>query len=1014
MNHSIKLSSLALALLLSNVETNAQATGAVTDADNDFKLARDLYQKGQVSVAYPLFKNLGYNKSETMQKAALLPANTTIESQYYSVICGLQMDDAAAEQDALAFMAHQYSSPHLEFVHFYLGENYFRHEKYTEAIAQYKQTTIANLSNEQIADLKFHQGYCYFIQKDFEKAKPAFDAIRQIPSNPNYINANYYYGFIALADKNYSEALNAFEKVENNPKYETIVPYYIMQIYYLQGDKEKAIAYGNAALKKNGQYYAKDMQLLIGHAYFDKEEFAQALPYLEAYVSNTENASREDIYELSYCYYNAKNWKKAITGLKKLSGKEDALSQNSMYLLGDCYLNTGEKANARNAFLFCSLNSSEPVQREISTFNYAKLSYELDYQNIALTELRKFVSQYPHSAYITEAQELMASILGNTNNYQEGIALIDKIGLKSAIVQKVYPRVLYGRAVELINDQRLNEADALLDKALTVPYNENVLPAIHFWKGEIAYRNGQYDAAVRSLYQYTLYPVTIGDVNPGNAQYDLGYAYLKSQQYSKAATAFQKVIPAKITPAATDMQQDAYLRLADAYYAQKQYSKALQLYSNAIDNNLQESDYSYYQQAMIAGAQGKSSKKADILNEFNKRYGNSAIAIDANMELANTYMAQEKFEQAIAPLNSLIGNSKAGSLRPRVLLNLGVCQYNLNDNDAALIAFQQLISQYPNAEETEDATDYVKSIFVSQGKASGYVDFMRKNGKNVRYTEADSLTYNTALGAYSNGNYAKAKPLLDDYIQQYPDGQFSVEAHYNIARIYLNDKDSINALTNYSYVADKAPNKYAEEAALQVARINYFENKDYSIAAKYYKQLKDITASPDNKLESMRGLLRCQYKLELWSDAYTNAQDLLNQTSIASDDKQMANMVIAKNQQINEEPEEAVRSYKIVYGLQKSSYGAEARYRVAEILYGQNKLPEAEKAAFEVINKAGSYDYWITKSYILLGDIYLKQKDYFNAEATLKSVAENASDTGLRTEAQKHLNNVLEAKAQKN
>jgi TolA-binding protein len=49
---------------------------------------------------------------------------------------------------------------------------------------------------------------------------------------------------------------------------------------------------------------------------------------------------------------------KAIEGFKQLSGKDDSLSQHAMYLLGDAYLKTGQKANARNAFLFCSSNSS--------------------------------------------------------------------------------------------------------------------------------------------------------------------------------------------------------------------------------------------------------------------------------------------------------------------------------------------------------------------------------------------------------------------------------------------------------------------------------------------------------------------------------------------------------------------------------------------------------------------------------------------------------------------------------
>ena len=35
-----------------------------------------------------------------------------------------------------------------------------------------------------------------------------------------------------------------------------------------------------------------------------------------------------------------------------------------------------------------------------------------------------------------------------------------------------------------------------------------------------------------------------------------------------------------------------------------------------------------------------------------------------------------------------------------------------------------------------------------------------------------------------------------------------------------------------------------------------------------------------------------------------------------------------------------------------------------------NKLSDAEKAAFETINKSGSYDYWVTKAYIFWGYLF--------------------------------------------
>jgi TolA-binding protein len=94
--------------------------------------------------------------------------------------------------------------------------------------------------------------------------------------------------------------------------------------------------------------------------------------------------------------------------------------------------------------------------------------------------------------------------------------------------------------------------------------------------------------------------------------------------------------------------------------------------------------------------------------------------------------------------------------------------------------------------------------------------------------------------------------------------------------------------------------------------------------------------------------------------------------------------------------------------LNKGEWAAEARYQISKCYYDLNNLTQAEKAAFEVINKSGSYDFWVTKAYIMLGDVYFKQKDYFNAKATFQSVSENATNPQLKQEATEKLQMVTE------
>jgi tetratricopeptide (TPR) repeat protein len=219
-------------------------------------------------------------------------------------------------------------------------------------------------------------------------------------------------------------------------------------------------------------------------------------------------------------------------------------------------------------------------------------------------------------------------------------------------------------------------------------------------------------------------------------------------------------------------------------------------------------------------------------------------------------------------------------------------------------------------------------------------------------------------------------------------------------------KDWANALPAYESVAADAPNQYAERAVLTAARISFFELKNYQAAEKYYSQLKQITSSQEIKLEAMRGILRCQYQLQKWPEAVENAKELTAAKGSSADDKTLANMAIAKSYQVSGEYDLAITNFKQVVQLNKAALAAEARYEIANSWLQLNKLTEAEKAAFETINKAGSYDYWITKAYILLGDVYYRQKDYFNAKATFQSVVDNTINAELKSEAQSKLDKV--------
>src|SRR3982750_2097260 len=220
---------LCFPLLLSFVSclSYSQQTYYFTDPKEKFNEAKEYYQKGQYNLAYPIFREMQQSLKETDK------VNNPVIAQeigYYSIATALMQNETRAEEEALEYIDLTRNNPRVQMMSFQLAEFYFRQNRFTDAVALYEQANISNLNNREIADMKFHQGYSYFTMQQFAKAKPLFDAIRQMKDDPNYIDANYYYGFIAFRERNFGQALESFRVVENEPTYEAIVPYYIAQL----------------------------------------------------------------------------------------------------------------------------------------------------------------------------------------------------------------------------------------------------------------------------------------------------------------------------------------------------------------------------------------------------------------------------------------------------------------------------------------------------------------------------------------------------------------------------------------------------------------------------------------------------------------------------------------------------------------------------------------------------------------------------------------------------------------
>lgn len=989
-----------LLITLICLTATSQQNQTFNDPESKFKEVKENFILGRYALAYPLAKEVFQHYKNSNAYEYLKE-----ESEYFYLACGLKLSHETAAEEAIVFINSVTNDPRKQLLSYHLAHYYFVKADYENSLKYYEIAGFDNIPNDWLADAKFEKGYAYFMQNRTSEAKELFDEVRQLSDNKYVTDATYYFGIISYKEKNYKAALDAFKSIENSEKYAAAVPYYISEIYYLQGNKTESLKYGEAILQREGSSGSPQIKLLTGQLYFEKQDYKKAIPLLEDYVNHSGKVNKEVMYELAYSYYKEGQTAKAINGFKQLSNEKDSMGQNSMYLLGDLYLKTGDKANARNAFQYSAYNNSNPSQQKVSRFNYAKLSYELGYQDIALTEFKSYLQDYPSSEYDEEAKEILINVLSKTSNFREALSIYKSFSLPTVGMQKAYPGILYGRAIELINDQQISQAAQLLNEVVNNSYGQSISPYANFWLGEIALRQQRYDEAARYTNKFLISGAKPqGEVTFTAAYYNLGYAYLYKEDYRKALEQFTK-ISTKLTRGQSNVEIDAFLRSGDCYYMLRDYNKATSVYDAIIESNLPQADYATYQKAMITGIRS-SNEKIRLLSNLERQFPNSNLLSQADMEIATTYIADEKFSSAIPYLNKIISSSN-NSYKPKAYLKSGLAYYNTNNNKEALKNYSYLILNYPNSPEAIEASGIVKDIYVEEGRLNDYADLMRKAGKNVSVSEVDSLTFVSAENKYNDNKCDEAINAFTSYLSSFPAGEYVVEANFLRSDCYLKKNNFNEALQGFVKVSDAGYSKYYERATLEAARIYYFELKDYQKAKKYFQLLIDNSSNQDVLLEALRGLVRSQYQLKDYATANKSAKELLNKKGINTDDKAIANLVLGKSLQLSKDFDEALTAYKVVAATNKSSWGAEARYEIANIYFNQNNLSSAEKAANAVIKETGSYDLWLTKAYILLGDIFMAQKDYFNAKATYESVAKNASIVELKNEAQTKYNKAV-------
>jgi tetratricopeptide (TPR) repeat protein len=1006
-------------ILLSGTVSFAQVLSPDMPANRALILVEEQYNQGHYALAARSARQVINNNDSS----SIYPRQDADmdKAKYFLALAQVKTDVQDAEPYAVAEMQATTNEAYRQRLGFTLAQYYFRHDMMSKAIPLYESAGISNLDNKEIADAKFELAYCYFNNRQFDKAEPLLLAIKELKDGKYYMAGNYYYGLLAYNENKYKQALQSFDRIKDEKEYSAIVPYYIAEIYYFSGARDKAQKLAEELIKrKEKSFYDNELHLLEAQCLFENALYREAKPYFEYYYQHKDKIRKQELYEMAYCDYKTDDWNAAVDKFKLLSGTSDSLGQTAMYLLGDCYLKTEDKPSARNAFGICADMSFNKGQQEAAMFLYGKISYETGFNDEALRQLRNLLKTFPSTGNKDEANTMISSLLLKTNDYDGALVHLKEVSHRQGDYWSVYQKAAYGYAVQQYRAGKVKDAQEYFDLSLQHPVNADYERATYFWKSELAYQSHKYAEVITYAQDFIDKKTGKGGVEhispqatPQHAYLNMGFAAMQQQDYTAAQDYFSKAQQEPSQDAYTGMM--ATLREADAVFMQKNFGRAITLYDKIINSGNADADYASYQKAIILGLQGKNNEKIVLLHSIISTAPPSAYADHARYEIAITYLESDKYPQALAYLHQLTDSVSDKSFAPSAWMKTGFIYQQMNDNSKAINAYRHVVKDYPGADDRLAALDALKSLYILSNQPAEYTRMLKESGlPSADSSSVDSTYYAAAETQFSNGKLDDAATAFSNYLQQYPNGIFAIKAHYYRGESYYNLKKYKEARADYDKVLAGPWNDFYENSARHAAAIAY-QDKDYAGAFGYYTKLRSTADNDVVRMLAYEGLVKSGYNANRYHEAASYADSLIAMPGVQDETINDVLYYKAKSLQQYDSSDAALTIYQQLSKNKNGDIAAEARYRISEIYLEKGKLKEAEAAANETIHLSSGYDYWIVKSYLLLADVLVQEKDFFNAKATLESIVKHTKIAEAKEEAQKKLEEVkaLEKKQSK-
>lgn len=415
--------------------------------------------------------------------------------------------------------------------------------------------------------------------------------------------------------------------------------------------------------------------------------------------------------------------------------------------------------------------------------------------------------------------------------------------------KELYTKGLYGASL------------LAFERHIKNPAHQSTIPEASYYRAVSAVRVSQDDG--ESLIQSYVenYP---NDSHASSAYIELAQYYYDQKSYKKALSFYEK--SPKSGAGQTDIVR---FKMGHAYFIEKEYDRALDVFSGIMDYAEVKSDAAYFQ-GYIYNKQEDKDKALELLEE-------ALASVEYHDEALKLYALILYQRGSYVDVVDILDREAAGTADPVLLKLLGDSNYELEEYRLASLNYKEYLKRnnrtdaasyykigwcFYKLDDRTNAVENLKKAALAKDTLGAYASYYL----GVLYTEDNNLMFASPAfknasqyaieiqeeAMYAHGktefdltNYQAAIPVFSEYRSKFPKGAHSGEVSEMLTQAYLNNKDyqaAISYIESLGYLSPKIKKAYQRITYLKGTE--HFNKKKFAQAVSLFNKSLEYPIDP--------------------------------------------------------------------------------------------------------------------------------------------------------------------------